>query len=263
MQPTSFPSVESFRAFCENRGLSDAAGKTYRSGYRRMLRDLDFSSLSDPAVLAQYRVSMKQGTRNVFDTMYKLFVVFMAGQGVTLEEPPPMPRIRFAHPLMHDVLTLTGYLNVPQLASLTWGTVPEHALNDSIERALSRIYEFQTGRAAMTATSDTPLLPNHNGTSMHEWQVEYIVNSVHHESDHTIDRSAKRFTEALVYARVNGIFLRDYSTAYWNARPNLVRAAHHEEVVKELLSMVRGGHFVNLRRLLADKASKLAGPVCW
>lgn len=255
MQNVEFPSVESFRAFCESKSLSEAAGKTYRSGYRRMIRDLRPCDLEDPAMMKQYRASMKQGTRNVFDTMYKLFSVFMAEHGTAFPDLPSLPRVRFAHPLMHDVLTLTGYLNVPQITSLTWGTVPEHAIEEHVERALERIYEFQTGRAGATATADTPLVPTKAGLPMREWQVEFIVNSVHHETDHLIDRAAKRVSEALVHEEVNGIVLRDYMTAYWTARPNLVRALYPEELVREMLSMVRAKNFTNLRRLLADRAS--------
>ena len=53
-----------------------------------------------------------------------------AGRGVELARPPALHRVCFSHPLMHDLLTLTGYMGVEQIATTTWATVP--ALSASI-----------------------------------------------------------------------------------------------------------------------------------
>jgi hypothetical protein len=243
--------------------MVDKARRTYRSGYRRILRDLHGVECLDPITLNDYRVSMKLGTRNVFNVTWKHLRELEATNGVTLAEPPAMPRVRFAHPLMPDVLTLTGYLNFDQMTTLTWGAVPAPAQRVELERALERIFEFQTGRSALEATADTPLIPTRHGLPMREWQVRFIANSVHHESDHVVDRSAKDLAELLVFAGVNGVFLRNTLTALWRARPSLARLEHADGDVAELLRFAREKQFPLLSQALARRATDKAGAPGW
>jgi hypothetical protein len=258
------PPVESFQAFLDTvPTLGETARKTYRSGYRRILRDFYPEDCTNPITVNQYRISLKHGTRNVFDSTWFHLRVFFAQEGIDLPAPPPMNRIRHSHPLAHDLMTLTGYLNVPQLSVLTWGTMPENAVNEQTARALERIYEFQTGNTAFSALPTTPIVPTRFGAAMREWEVEFVINSLHHETDHIIDRFASKVSEALVFANVNGIALRDYMTAYWKARPGLTRSTNPEKLIRELLTMVKSRDFATFRRQLADRASDKMGDAMW
>lgn len=254
MQGYRLPTVETFDEHLKNRpGMLDHARKTYRSGYRRILRDLTPAEIFDPITLNDYRTSMKLGTRNVFNVTWKHLREFEAARGVEIAEHPNMPRVRFAHPLMHDLLTLTGYFSLEQTSELTWGSVPAFAHRTEVERALERVFEFQTGRSALEATADTPLVPTRHGLPMRPWQLEFIVNSVHHESDHIVDRRAKDLAEVLVFAGVNGIFLRDCMTALWRARPNLARAANADELMESFIQLAKDRQYAILRQALVKR----------
>lgn len=264
MQSYTLPEVDAFvKSLSLNPRVTDKATKTFRSGYRRILRDLTPTEAFDPVTLNDYRLSMKIGTRNVFNEVWRHLRALEAAQGVTLADYPNLARVRFAHPLMHDVLTLTGYLDFDQLASLTWGAIPAQAQTLEVERALERIFEFQAGRSGIEATAETPVIPTRHGLAMREWQVRLIANSVHHESDHVVDRRAKDLSELLVFAGVNGLTLRDYMTAYWRARPSLVRLEDAPVLVTELLQLARERQFPRLRQELENRASSKAGSPSW
>ena len=164
---------------------------------------------------------------------------------------------------MHDVLTLTGYLNFDHLSSLTWSTVPAQAQVVEVERALERIFEFQTGRPAVEATGATPIVSTRHGLPMREWQVRFIANSVHLESDHVVDRSEKGLSEILVFAGVSGLLLRDYLTALWAARPSLARLERADDEMSELLRLARERQFPLLRQALVKRHTPKAGSPGW
>ena len=265
MQPYTLPQVDDL----DNRlkavaGMTDSRRKTYRSGYRRILRDLHPEECFDGVTLNDYRLSMKLGTRNVFDVTWKHLRAFEAERGFELVTSTHLSRVRFSHPLMHDVLTLTGYLGIDQIASATWSTVPTWAPNDQVERALERIFESQTRRPSAEAHAGTPMIPTRHGHPMQPWQIEHLLNGPHHESDHPVDRGARRLSEALVHAGVNGLVLREYLTLYRHARPSLARGDSAEKL-DMLLDWVHRKAFTNLRTWLIDRQPATVDPsdACW
>jgi hypothetical protein len=264
MTEFQFPSDGYYKAFLQKQNtVSEVTIKTYCSALRRMRRDLAPEECFDPAVLTEYRLSMALGTRNIFNMAWRYLQLAEAELGVVLPDLPSLPRSRMGHPLSHDAMTLAGYLNIDQIPKLTWGTLPEHAIDDMVGRALERIYEFQTGRYADTATSDTPLIPTKKGAPMRLWQIEAIINSVHKETDHPVDRFGVKLSEALVFARADGIMLRHHMTAYVRARHSLARVERPQPLFDKWLGMVKAKNFVGLRLDLADRETAKSADPMW
>lgn len=262
MKPYTLPTLEEYDLFLSTAPrVTPQARKTFRSGYRRLLRDLHPVECLDPLTLHDYRLSMKLGTRNVFNVTWVHFQALEASRGVVLPDFRRLLRVRFSHPLMHDLLTLTGHMGTEQIATSTWATVPTFAQTDQVERALERIFEFQTGRSSLDVTGDTPLVPTRHGLPMRSWQIEHMLNGPHHETDHPVDRGARALAEALVYAGVNGLMLREYLTLYWQARGSLARGDGGERLAG-LLAHVKGRQFGALRTDLEARADRDVEP-CW
>ena len=265
MQPTLYtpPSPEELQAGLDAARVSAATARTYRSGLRRLQRDLAPGELVDPAALADYRAALSPGTRNVFDALWHHLRGMSGG---ALPDLPPMPRVRFAHPLAHDLMTISGYVALEGIPETTVGLLAHEpfAGEAHLARAVARVYEFQTQRLATGAPASTPLVPLSDGTTpMRSWRVEHLINSAHRTTDGPVDRLSCTLAEALAHNQVTGVMLRDYLTLLWRARARIQRSVRMDEAVQTILSLARGKQYAALREALVRWSDPDAPPPLW
>jgi hypothetical protein len=140
--------IESFSAFVEEtKVLTPNTRKTYRSAFRRLMRDFPLPALQDVTALQAYRASMPPGTRNTFDASWPVIVRFMAGYNIKMPlETPSKRRVCFTHPLVSDFLTIGGVMNYSVVPMTTWRQLVSAPVQDmALLQACRRISEFQTG----------------------------------------------------------------------------------------------------------------------
>jgi len=248
----------------ENYPLSEASAKTYRSGLRRIERDFGPLDYYDPVVIDQYRLSMKHGTRSIFDYVWAYWreaELARGGTGWVRVEIPPMSRVRFPHPLCPDLTTLSGTYRLDDLAKLRCRDVRGKVKEAVVESALMRVYEFQRQRAFKTADLDDFLIPSgQRNEGMKPWRMEYIINSESTATDSATERFAGKLASHLTVAGVSGFVLRQYMMALWNARPSLNRSSMQHELFESLRTALVNRQYTTLMRLMGERWSKSSLP---
>lgn len=245
------PTVEEFNTYLLSKTLLPASVKGYRSGYRRIRRDLNEETLLDDVTVQDYRRSMKVGTRNVFDSTWKQL---QAGwPGLTKDELPDADRVRFTHPLMHDLTFLSGTFRLDKLGDLRWGDLRLTPMwGKDLQAAALRVFQFQYGEESSLGNEHFPVIPALRGSDkpMAAWRVEHIINSAQHATDSLVDQFSERFTGLLVASGFTGFKLREYTTLLWQARFSILRAVDTKGVIREIENALVQRQYVTAYGLL-------------
>ena len=155
-------------------GLTDSPQtiKTLKSGFRRATRDLDDDDMQNPVIVRQYRDSLKQGTRNVFDNVWKHLRAF-TNDGIA--RPDRLPYVKYAHPLHADMAYLHARYG-DALPTKTWADLDGEFESDVVYRHAVRCHRFIAGDRSLSPGD--PLVPKDAAMNpMPTWLVRYIVNS--------------------------------------------------------------------------------------
>jgi hypothetical protein len=209
--------LAAFREYLDSTDLSATSRKSLMSALRRAVRDLGASDMTNAETLAEYRLTMKVGTRNVFDTMWKHLGTMFAPHGITLAQSERLSRLRFAHPLYSSVTLLGAVADYDNLSGMTWGDFAHspHAQDTRIVGAAMRVWHFQTfDPAAIVLPEPTaldPLLPTGpevDRSSLRPWRVRSIVNSRQHASDRRHIVAFGELVEGLCWGGITGGALR-------------------------------------------------------
>jgi hypothetical protein len=240
--------------------MSAASLKTYRSGLRRIERDFGPLDYYDPVVIDQYRLSMKPGTRSVFDyvwTYWREAELALGGIGWVRAEIPPMSRVRFAHPLCSDLTTLSGLYRLDDLAEMRWQDVKGKHKADKVEDSFLRIYEFQRRHAASDIRPADFIIPaGSRNEPMKPWRMEYIINSEGTATASPTERFAAKLANRLSLAGFSGLSLRQYMTALWMARASLNRSSIQHEAFDALRTALDNKQYTTLLRLMEERWPK-------
>jgi hypothetical protein len=244
---------ETFIQHVQQQALSVTTRRVYVTVFGKLCRQLVGSDLHNLVVLQDYRGSMNQGSRNMFDATWHHLVPAAAELGVILPEIPQVPRMRLTHPLQPDLTLLSGVYGNHGLAQLTWST--GRKAEALVREACSRVYSFQTGRSPHGVDDAVHVCvngPDHQ--PMQEWRIEYIINSERYRTAGHVERASEQFFSELATARVNGMFLRDVATDLWRARNRLERRKDAQELLASWLEIIRRRQFLGFRAQLQKHA---------
>jgi len=246
-------SREAFVRHLNRQELSPKTRSVYLSGFSRIVNNLTGSDFQNTVVLQDFRTSMPQGSRNIFDAAWFHLVPAAAEIGVILPEIPQVPRIRLTHPLQPDLTLLSGVYGNHGLTQLTWAD--GRKAEALVREACSRVYSFQAGQSPHGVDDAVHVCvngPDHQ--PMQEWRVEYIVNSAQNRTAGHVERASEQFFSDLATARVNGMFLRDVATDLWRARNRLERRKDAQELLASWLEIIRRRQFLGFRAQLQKHA---------
>ena len=254
---TDQPAVLSaFREYLETTDLSTVSRKAMMSGLRRAVRDLSATDMTDPDLLAEYRDSLKTGTRNIHDAMWSHLSVMFSQRGIELADSARRSRVRFVQPLYSDLTLLGAVSEYHRIPSLTWAdfAAGPHFSDPRVLGAAQRVWIYQTNDVTLPRPADT-LVPNGpDRTPMREWRLRFIVNSRQHSSPREGIRLLSDLTEALCWAGIDGLSLRRLMDPIWADREALTRSkvacgAFSEATVKAKAGDVGGALHVLQHRL--------------
>ena len=201
-------------------GLTDSPQtiKTLKSGFRRLTRDLDDDDVRDAVMVRQYRDSLKQGTRNVFDNVWRHLRAY-EGPETALASPDRLPYFKYAHPLFSDLSFLHGYYG-DDVNAKTWRDVEDDFQRDDVKRHAMRAFEFITGSREIEPGD--PLIPkDRNRLEMYPWQIRYIVNSEQEAGDFDAGMLLREFVCAVSRTDLPASFLRLGADRIVGARTSL------------------------------------------
>lgn len=201
-------------------GLTDSPQtiKTLKSGFRRLTRDLDDDDVQDAVIVRQYRDSLKQGTRNVFDNVWRHLRAY-EGPETALASPDRLPYFKYAHPLFSDLSFLHGYYG-DGVNAKTWRDVEDDFQRDDVKRHALRAFEFITGSREIEPGD--PLIPkDRNRLEMYPWQIRYIVNSEQEAGDFDAGMLLREFVCAVSRTDLPASFLRLGADRIVGARTSL------------------------------------------
>lgn len=188
-------------------GLTDSPQtiKTLKTGFRRLTRDLDDDDVRDAVIVRQYRDSLKQGTRNVFDNVWRHLRAY-EGPETALASPERLPYFKYAHPLFADLAFLHGYYG-DGVHAKTWRDIEDDFQRDDVKRHAMRAFEFITG--SREPEPGDPLIPkDRNRLEMYPWQIRYIVNSEQESGDFDAGTLLREFVCAVSRTDLPASFLR-------------------------------------------------------
>lgn len=201
-------------------GLTDSPQtiKTLKSGFRRLTRDLDDDDVQDAVMVRQYRDSLKQGTRNVFDNVWRHLRAY-EGPETALASPDRLPYFKYAHPLFSDLSFLHGYYG-DDVNAKTWRDVEDDFQRDDVKRHALRAFEFISGSREIEPGD--PLIPkDRNRLEMYPWQIRYIVNSEQEAGDFDAGMLLREFVCAVSRTDLPASFLRLGADRIVGARTSL------------------------------------------
>lgn len=259
--------IDAFNHFMrESKRLTEGTEKTYRSAFRRVIRSFSLSALRDPTALQAYRSNLPLGSRNTFDAAWPIIARFMVNYGISVPlELPAKPRIRFAHPLASDLMTIGGVLNYSVVPEMTWSRLFRSASAHDVPllQACRRICEFQTGLdyglPPKPEYLDTPIVPaSAKLDPMPEWRIRWIIDS---ESDVTagpVEQHSALFFQKLVALGINGFRLREFARLYCLTRNNIKRHFHAEKTMTDLFSYIHPLKLSDLRARLVTHGDENA-----
>lgn len=228
-----------FISYLDTLSNNPTTTKTLKSGARRATRDLDDDDLQSVVMVRQYRDSLKQGTRNVFDNVWKYLRAY-AGEDAGLAKPERLPYVKYAHPLFADLSFLHGYYG-DRIVEQTWADIDGALHADDARRHALRAFEFITG-ARDPAPTD-PIVPKDAARRpMAAWQVRYIVNS--EETSGTFDACMfqRDFVSRFSRTDLPASFLRDGCNRIVGAR-NALSASQMARVRKDVLAAFDAGKY--------------------
>ena len=218
---------------------------TYVSAARRAMRDMTLEDMMDGAVVQAYRSSLKRGTRNTFDGAWPFFANFAGRSGFDIPgDLPGKPRIRFASPLLPDLITLSGAFIIDRIPEVTWEALSTtEPVDPMLMHAARRICEFQYN----SLDFGVPPKPEHlahpivpagaRPDPMRGWRIEWAINTEGDLTDGALDSHSAKFLYALAAARVNGVQLRKLYRLYILGRNRVQQHNTPKETAKKLISL--------------------------
>jgi hypothetical protein len=249
---TEQPIFAAFREHLSKTSLSKSTQKTLVYGLRRAIRDLSTEDMTSPAVLAEYRRQLKQGSRNLHDTMWKRLSEMLAQHGIVLPEPDPIPRIRFVHPLYSSGIMLSIVADYDVLPTKTWGDLlkSQHAGDTRVVAAARRFWDYQTARLDEDGNlivpnepkMDDPLVPDGlSNLPMRAWRVRAIVNSKQYSAVKDHIHVLADLVDALCWAGMGGVTLHWLTDPVFADKNGFLRSRAALEAMDTALQYAKKG----------------------
>lgn len=218
---------------------------------RRALKHIGPEHIEDPQMLAYYRASLPEKTRNVFGCAWNKFVAWSAGNGVTLPQTLNMPKTRFIHPLWADITDMTTYWTPEAIERMTWSderllVVPEETI-----AAAKRTFSFFAGRSPSHADWLIPARID-STDPLPAWVLTGILRSDERATAGIVERLWRFVVENATRRGVTAFELQQLYGALWDNRVKLSRDPDAVKVVMREIAEDVGLPWTVSHRRIAD-----------
>lgn len=218
---------------------------------RRALKHIGPDRIEDPQMLAYYRASLPEKTRNVFGCAWNKFVEWSAGNGVALPQTLNMPKTRFIHPLWADVTDMTTYWTPESIERMTWSDERLLGVPEETVAAARRVFSFFAGRHP---AHDDWLVPDRIDSEdpLPAWVLAGILRSDERATTGIVERLWRFVVETATRRGVTELELKQLYAGLWDNRTRLGRDPDAIKVTMREIAEDAGLPWTVSHRRIAD-----------
>lgn len=227
---------------------------------RRAIAHIGLDDLGDPQMLAYYRASLPDKTRNVFGCAWNKFVAWSATNGVVLPQTIDMPKTRFVHPLWGDITDLTTVWTAESIERMTWSDERVAAAEPEVRAAAHRAFCFLAGRQP---TGNDWLLPRRIDSQdpLPAWAITGILRSDERATNRGVESFWRFIVEVSTRRDITAHELKQAYALLWDHRIPLAKDFDRVKVTRREIEEDAGLPWNVSHHRLSALAGAEFGPV--